>query len=133
MIEVVKPVANEEKHEVVCSKCGSLLRYENGDLEMYGPEQGLICPECKEWIVVKNYPTFQFPISFYRYDNACALSDEETQKYIDDCIKRVKESQEIWDMAMSGTGDTLVIAIKGDEEITCYVAKNYYEAVEFLS
>lgn len=39
----------------------------------------------------------------------------------------------MWDMAMLGTGDTLVIVTKNDEEITCYVAKNYYEAVEYLS
>lgn len=134
MIEVVKPVTNEEKHEIVCNKCGSLLRYEDEDLEMIGPEQGIVCPECVNWVVVKKYPNFQFPISFYHFGkDAVKLSDEETQKHIDKCVKRVKESKEVWDMAMSGTGDTLVIVTKNDEEITCYVAKNYYEAVEYLS
>lgn len=136
MIEVVKPVTNEEKHELVCCKCGCLLRYEDDDLEMYGSEQGIVCPECSDWNMIKKYPAFQFPISFYhfsKHNNAFVLSDEDTQKYIDDCIKRVKESQEMWDMAMLGTGDTLVVVTKNDEEITCYVAKNYYEAVEFLS
>lgn len=133
MIEVVKPVTNEEKHEIVCNKCGSLLRYEDEDLEMVGPEQGIVCPECSEWNIVKKYPNFQFPISFYYFGNTYPLSNEATQKFIDDCVKRVKESKEVWDMAMSGTGDTLVIVTKNDEEITCYVAKNYYEAVEYLS
>lgn len=133
MIEVVKPVTNEEKHEIVCNKCGSLLRYEDEDLEMCGPEQGIVCPECSGWNMVKKYPNFQFPVSFYHFGNAYSLSDEATQKFIDDCVKRVKKSKEVWDMAMSGTGDTLVIVIKNDEEITCYVAKNYYEAVEYLS
>lgn len=133
MIEVVKPKAND-KHEVVCSHCNTLLRYEEEDVERACNEEGIICPNCYEWILIKTNPPFAFPDSFYQFNgngNAVKLTDEETQTSVDRCIKQMKQSGEEWDMTLESTGDTLVLAWKNEEGIFCYVAKNYYEAIEF--
>lgn len=129
MIEIIKPKADEVKHEIVCPNCDSLLRYTDEDLEMARNEQGFECPNCEDWICVKKYPTFEFPTSFYHFGkNAFKVNDEQTQKWIDQCVNYVKQSNEPYDFTSTGSGDTLVIAFKCADGITCYVAKDYYEA-----
>lgn len=132
MIEIVKPVVNEEKHEIVCPNCNTLLRYENSDLYMCYSEQGFDCPNCETWIVAKTYPSFEFPTSFsYTSADAVKLSDEKTQKWIDDCVKKLKENKD-WNYNMLSIGDTIIFVTKDSDcnEIDCYVAKNYYHAFE---
>lgn len=131
MVRVIEP---EIKYEIKCEKCGRLLGYEPEDVEKMGNEYGIYCPNCEEWVVVKSVPPFTFPEGFDHigvdFPDTVRLSDKDIQRYVNQCVKRMKESQEKEDWDLFATGDTLITVFKDEESITCYVSKNYYETFE---
>lgn len=131
MVKIIEP---EIKHEAKCEKCGCLLSYEDEDVEKMVNECGIYCPNCEEWVVVKSVPPFTFPDSFYHvgvdFPNTVHLTDKDIKKYVNQCVKRLKESKETEDWDLFATGDTLITVFKDEESITCYVSKNYYETSE---
>lgn len=136
MIEVLNNPKKEKTQEIDC-ECGALLRYTDSDIgtNQYN-DKGIICPCCNKWITLEYSNPFAFPRAFYHFgktENAAILSDEDTQKYIDTCVRTVKETigTEDWDYALTNTGDTFVLATRDEDGITVRVAKNYYEAIDF--
>lgn len=131
MVRIIEP---EIKFEVKCESCGRLLSYETEDVEKVVNEYGIYCPNCEEWVVVKSVPSFTFPDSFDHigvdFPDTVRLSDKDIQRYVNQCVKRMRESKETEDWDLFATGDTLITVFKDEESITCYVSKNYYETFE---
>lgn len=138
MIKVINnAMEDEEVFDAVCQHCGSELEYTLSDTVLDDSDNlGFKCPVCGKFHVVECANPFQFPESFYYTSTnhgAVEPSKEATQKMIDECVKRVLKSPEDFDYASVSTGDTLVFAIKADNEVVVNVAKNYYEAEMYLN
>ena len=64
---------------------------------------------------------------WFDYSNGVDLEDDAIQEMVDDVIKRLTEEKD-GAFAFSSTGNTFVIAMAIDDEITVIVSKNYKEA-----
>ena len=54
------------------------------------------------------------------------MTNEEVQKYVDIVKRRLQQELKTGDYTSTGTGDTLVIGFKLEDEDTVVVAKNYW-------
>lgn len=115
-----------------CDECGSQFEVTVEDCEKVGDNYYINCPCCSERIKVKHidfYPheTPKFPADFFHFDeHSVPIEDEEINKWIKDIADRVKIDSDPT-FYKSETGDSIVIALVYDDEVTYYVAKNYYE------
>lgn len=132
MAVVVVNKRKEEKKEVFCPNCESTLLYEKSDVKIgcLGCEV-VYCPECGYDVMISAQrimpPTF--PQTFYRfgkYEAAKKVSDEETQRMINEVLKEIN-TLEVGGFFRVATGNTSVIALKYQDEIDIIVAKDYWE------
>lgn len=64
---------------------------------------------------------------FFDYSDGVPIDSETTQKWVNQVVEYLlKEQEEHYSFV--GSGDTLVIGLRNDEEIIIYVSKKYMEA-----
>lgn len=74
--------------------------------------------------------SLRFPTHYFHFGDGVKLSNEETDKYVRECIEALRNSKnKDFYATHSGTGDTHVFVFKydGDEEYLVYVGKGGYE------
>lgn len=117
------------KKEITCPNCGNLLSYEKEDVEIghYGCEF-ITCPECGEKILITGErimpPTF--PQTFYHFGSGKKISDKDIQGMVNKVVDNIKQA-DVGDFYVMATGDTMVIALKYEDNIDIIVAKDYWE------
>lgn len=131
MVVVKKPI--QPPNEVTCDNCGAVLCYEPTDVRIgYMGCEVVDCPECGEDVLVseKRVAPPNFPITFHHTDpygkGVKNLSDGEIQQYVDRVVEQTKQLK-AGEFTYTGTGDTMVIGLKHEDETDIIVAKGYYE------
>lgn len=118
-----------------CS-CGTVFTYHQEDAK----GDYIICPVCAEAesVIGDKVTTdfenpeelqeshFHYPEDFYHFGNGKKLSNDETQELINDVFSCLSRS-ESHEFRCCSTGDTLVSGYRDDNDITIWVAKDYYE------
>ena len=126
---VVAVKKRQIKKEITCPNCENLLSYEKEDVEIghYGCEF-ITCPECGEKILITGErimpPTF--PKTFYHFDSGKKISDKNIQEMVNKVVDNIKKA-EVGDFHIMATGDTMVVALKYEDNIDVIVAKDYWE------
>lgn len=88
------------------------------------------CPRCgnEEWFddgIELTQENITFPQHFFRFgDGGKQMSDDETTKWVRECISRLKQGDDFYYI---NSGDTLCIALKTDDEATVFVCKEISE------
>lgn len=117
------------KKEITCPNCENLLSYEKEDVEIghYGCEF-ITCPECGEKILITGErimsPTF--PQTFYYFGSGKKISDNNIQGMVNKVVDNIKKA-DVGDFYITAIGDTMVVALKYEDNIDIIVAKNYWE------
>ena len=117
------------KKEITCPNCENLLSYEKEDVEIghYGCEF-ITCPECGEEILITGErimpPTF--PQTFYHFGSGKKISDKNIQEMVNKVVDNIKIAN-VGDFYSMATGDTMVVALKYEDNIDVIVAKDYWE------
>lgn len=126
---VVAVKKKQIKKEITCPNCENLLSYEKEDVEIghYGCEC-ITCPECGEKILITGErimpPTF--PRTFFHFGDSAKASDKDTQEMVNEVIDNIKTAN-VGDFYSISTGDTVVVALKYEDNIDVIVAKDYWE------
>ena len=128
-MKVIARDNKEETYEAKCPACGCTIEYTEEDLEDLDHGTGFYCPDCGEAIYQEQFKKYEFPKAFYHFgghDFSVAIDDKTTQKYINRVVDSLNE-HEIGDYTFVGSGDTIVIGLKNEDEDMIIVAKNYWE------
>ena len=126
---VVAVKKRQIKKEITCPNCENLLSYEKEDVEIghYGCEF-ITCPECGEKILITGErimpPTF--PQTFFHFGDGAKVSDKDTQEMVNRVVDNIKKA-DVGDFYIMATGDTMVVALKYEDNIDVIVAKDYWE------
>ena len=126
---VVAVKKRQIKKEITCPNCENLLSYEKEDVEIghYGCEC-ITCPECGEKILITGErimpPTF--PQTFYHFGSSKKISDKNIQEMVNKVVDNIKIAN-VGDFYSMATGDTMVVALKDEDNIDVIVAKDYWE------
>ena len=128
-MSVVTVKKKQIKKEITCPNCENLLSYEKEDVEIghYGCEC-ITCPECGEEILITGErimpPTF--PQTFYHFGSGKKISDKNIQEMVNKVVDNIKRA-DVGDFYVTATGDTMVVALKYEDNIDIIVAKDYWE------
>ena len=128
-MSVVTVKKKQIKKEITCPNCENLLSYEKEDVEIghYGCEF-ITCPECGEEILITGErimpPTF--PQTFYHFGSGKKISDKNIQEMVNKVVDNIKKA-DVGDFYVTATGDTMVVALKYEDNIDIIVAKDYWE------
>ena len=126
---VVAVKKRQIKKEIICPNCENLLSYEKEDVEIghYGCEC-ITCPECGEKILITGErimpPTF--PQTFYHFGSGKKNSDKNIQEMVNKVVDNIKRA-DVGNFYVTTTGDTMVVALKYEDDIDIIVAKDYWE------
>ena len=126
---VVAVKKRQIKKEITCPNCENLLSYGKEDVEIghYGCEC-ITCPECGEKILITGErimpPTF--PRTFYHFSDGKKISDKDIQGMVNKVVDNIKQA-DVGDFYTMATGDTMVVALKYEDDIDVIVAKDYWE------
>lgn len=130
------PTSLEILHEMYCPHCNAVLEYTDEDIDTLIDGYGFECPYCHKDIVIEEYLTEPvFPKAFYHFGdskNAVHILDNEIQEWVDAVYADLKNSKKDFDCNSIASGDSIVFGIKGEEGITIWVAKNYWEFNKFF-
>lgn len=121
---------------ITCDNCGSDLEIEYSDT--YIGALGCLavkcpCCSCENTIddgIKLTKDNLRFPTHYFHFGDGVKLSNEETDKYVRECIEALRNSKnKDFYATHSGTGDTHVFVFRydGDEEYLVYVGKGGYE------
>lgn len=135
MPQIIAPPENKipEKRPIIttCPHCQYTISYTEDEVERVDNEgMGVICPQCGAVIETGRIVPFTFPDSFHHcsVDNeATALTNRQTQDYIDEVKRELKQELNIGEFTFAGSGDTMVFGFKMEDEDLIFVAKNYWE------
>ena len=134
MPKIVAPPENKPKTEPIittCPNCHYTISYTEDEVERVDNDSlGVYCPHCGGAVETEHIEPFTFPDTFYCFnqsDGAVALSNEETQHYVDIVKRKLQQECQVGEYAFAGIGDTMVFGFKFEDEDTIYVAKNYWE------
>lgn len=129
MIKVIaRRVENKSKPmKTVCWECCAEIEYDKEDIV----DNRIKCPDCGAsiWVGEEGKEIPKFPDSFYRFgvsEDAIKVSEKEAADYVKHTIELIKE-EPIGGWVTQGTGDTLVIGLRSEENDTIIVCKNYWE------
>ena len=126
---VVAVKKEKTKEEIICPTCENLLLYEKEDVEIgcYGCEF-ITCPECGEKILITGErimpPTF--PKTFLHFSDGKKISDKDTQEMVNEVVDNIKKA-DVGDFHIIAAGDTMVVALKYEDNIDVIVAKVFWE------
>ena len=130
---VAAPKVEEEKRTIIttCPHCQYTISYTEDEVERVGNNvMGVYCPQCGGDIETKHIKPFTFPDTFYYFsanNNAVRMSDENIQRFIDNVKQSLETKCNIGDYVLEGSGDVMVFGVKNEDEVTIYVARNYWE------
>ena len=135
MPKIVAPPKSEviEKRPIIttCPNCQYTISYTEDEVERVDNDSlGVYCPHCGGVVETEHIEPFTFPDTFYCFnqnDGAVALSNEETQHYVDIVKRKLQQECQVGKYAFAGIGDTMVFGFKFEDEDVIYVAKNYWE------
>lgn len=134
MPKIVAPPENKPKTEPIittCPHCHYTISYTENEVERVDNDSlGVYCPHCGGVVETEHIEPFTFPDTFYCFnqnDGAVALSNKETQHYVDIVKRKLQQECQVGEYAFAGIGDTMVFGFKFEDEDTIYVAKNYWE------
>ena len=136
----MKVISKDEKqYHTECKNCEALLEFTSDDVFTGGYGMPYItCPECGTNIEVdeinpslmKNITkeNIVFPQDFANCDNAVHIDDATTNKYIRECLSYLeKQKEDYGTYVLTGSGDTLVLVTKYEDEYNIYVTQKYYD------
>lgn len=133
MPKIIAPPENNPKTEPIittCPHCQYTISYTEDEVERVENDSlGVYCPHCGGVVETEHIEPFTFPDTFYcfNHDGAVALSNEETQHYVDIVKRKLQQECQVGEYAFAGIGDTMVFGLKFEDEDVIYVAKNYWE------
>lgn len=134
MPQIIAPPESQPQNEPIittCPNCHYTISYTEDEVERVDNEaMGVYCPHCGGVIETEHIEPFTFPDTFYCFnqnDGAVALSNEETQHYVDIVKRKLQQECQVGEYAFAGVGDTMVFGFKFEDEDVIYVAKNYWE------
>lgn len=135
MPKIVAPPKSEviEKRPIIttCPNCHYTISYTKDEVDRVDNDSlGVYCPHCGGVVETEHIEPFTFPDTFYCFnqnDRAVALSNEETQHYVDIVKRKLQQECQVGEYAFAGIGDTMVFGFKFEDEDTIYVAKNYWQ------
>lgn len=125
MIKVKSKLIETTPKPITCESCGAELEYEDSDLKigLWGCK-GFDCPECGEFVFCSDRVVEpKYPDTFWIPKNAKGLNDEEINTLLNRVVESLKKCK-AGEFSMSGTGDTMVIGLKFEDEEEYYVCKN---------
>jgi hypothetical protein len=137
MIKVIHKKSDETKiYKITCDECGAELEYEKGDtyIGALGGRE-LICPVCSEKVYVEepegidlNSSNIEFPLHFMPpSDKAVDIDSTKIQQWVRECLYKMENDSEEYGFYLRGSGNTIVLVTKHEEEYDIYVMKNYWE------
>lgn len=114
-----------------CPFCNTKIGYFETDLNQTGRLKCPICckeflPDCDDYCGGRE--NFIFPETFYKFgeeEYSKKLSNAEIQEYVDE-VYNAEPNLKVGEWAATGTGDTMVIGLKMEDEFEVIVAQNYY-------
>lgn len=111
-----------------CPFCNTKIGYFETDLNQFNNLKCPIC--CREFRPDWEEPTenFIFPKTFYKFgeeEYSKKLSNAEIQQYVDE-VRNAEPNLKAGKWVFAGSGDTIVIGLKMEEEFEIIVAQNYY-------
>ena len=124
----------EETKRATCHECGSELEYEQGDVFIGQYGCGYItCPVCNEDVFLEDYDTPDLTVDTVQWpqhfalpsDDAADMDDNQIQKWVKDCLAHLDKSEDNGEFACMGSGNTMVIVHKYDDEYQIIVTKSY--------
>ncbi len=127
----IKRNESEGIEEIVCPNCRETIIYEKSDVDILNNDSyGIYCPNCGAEVEIEKRNKISFPKDFYRFGMNSYCS-HVTDKEIEEKVNRIKK--ELLNDSESNfyewaSGDTLIIAIKYEDCVSFYVAKNYYQS-----
>ena len=126
---VIAVKKEKDKEEIICPTCENLLLYEKEDVKIgYLGCESITCPECGEKILITGErimpPTF--PRTFYHFGSGKKISDKDIQGMVNRVVDNIKKA-DAGDFYITATGDTMVVALKYEDNIDIIVAKDYWE------
>lgn len=132
-------IINDEPNRIECADCKVKLEYDVEDIQVGACGCAYIkCPKCGELIfidsevysIILTKDNIRFPQHFFEPGpNVVSLSNQKINQYIRECINSLEERKEDYGgYALAGSGNTLVFAVKYEDEYVIYVTKEYYES-----
>lgn len=136
MIKVLSKKIEEPKtYKAFCGHCDAELEYEECDtyIGVYGGRE-LICPSCGKKTSVDqpegidlNFNNIKYPSHFYYMGDGVDIDNQKIQQYIKDLLSKAEQDEDDCAFYYTGTGNTMVFVVKGEEEYSIFVTKNYSE------
>lgn len=136
MIKILNKKIEEPKtYKAFCGHCDAELEYEKCDtyIGVYGGRE-LICPSCGQKTSVDqpagidlNFNNIKYPSHFYYMGDGVDISNQKIQQYIEDLLNKAEQDEDDYTFYYAGTGNTMVFVVKGEEEYSIFVTKDYSE------
>ena len=126
---VVAVKKEKSKEEIICPTCENLLLYEKEDVKIgYLGCESITCPECGTEMLTTGErvmpPTF--PQTFLHFGDGTKASDKDIQEMVNKVVDNIKTA-EVGDFYNISVGDTMVVALKYEDNIDVIVTKDYWE------
>lgn len=137
MIKVInKNVEVPKIYKTTCEECGAALEYEKDDtyIGVFGGRE-LICPSCSNKVFVEepegidlNSSNIEFPLHFMPpSDKAVDINSTQIQQWVRERLYMAEHDTEDYGYYFTGSGDTMVLVFKYEDEYEVYVTKKYWE------
>lgn len=138
MIKIINKKTEEinKIYHTTCDDCGAELECTKDDAYVGAWGSYFIkCPVCGTEVMLDEVEpveltvnNIEFPKHFSKTSNgAIKLKDEKIQEYVKECLQGLKNSDN-GEYQLLGSGDTVVIVFKYEDEYQIYVARSYYES-----
>ena len=128
-------------HQLKCDECKEVFWLDEREIKIgaFGCAYQH-CPACSEQVFIEDLEldkkygldltskNIVFPDHFYHSTKGVPISDEKVTKWIRECVKACELNDQEWGVfALQESGDTLVIAMKYEDEYRVNVCKHPYE------
>ena len=126
---VVAVKKEKSKEEIICPNCENLLLYGKEDVKIgYLGCESITCPECGTEMLTTGErvmpPTF--PRTFFHFGDGAKASDKDIQEMVNKVVDNIKTA-DVGDFYNISVGDTMVVALKYEDNIDVIVTKDYWE------
>ena len=126
---VIAVKKEKPQEEIICPTCENLLLYGKEDVKIgYLGCESITCPECGTEMLTTGErvmpPTF--PQTFFHFGDGTKASDKDTQEMVNKVVDNIKKA-DVGDFYIMATGDTMVVALKYEDDIDIIVTRDYWE------